>query len=210
MPHRTSPVKTGSLRPWRGVLTIAAALSLAPAAAGCLIVEEDRHCHGCHAHGDDGGGYTSGPPATEAPMLVSIDAGQSLSAVPGEGAGVFVEYGSGGEWRVWTTCDSNATFEGCAFDVFATVEEGATLEVVSGDELEGYDDLAYDAYAVSFYAETFDDVDGFRFKTTPGAIVRLEAYLGKESAARYVFWIGDGVIHQGAPTNPVDFEPSTP
>jgi hypothetical protein len=46
--------------------------------------------------------------------------------------------------------------------------------------------------------------------TTPGAVLRLETYLDDQPQPRFVYWFGNGVLHEGAPTNPVDFEPSAP
>jgi hypothetical protein len=57
-------------------------------------------------------------------------------------------------------------------------------------------------------ASTSSDIDGFSFDSTPGAAVMVDAYLGNTCALPYFFWIGDGALHSGAPTNPLVLVPS--
>jgi hypothetical protein len=59
---------------------------------------------------DAGAAPTTGDGAPSAtPLLVDVDPNQTLSAAPGQGAGVFIEYKTGGHWHVWWTCDTALT-----------------------------------------------------------------------------------------------------
>ncbi|KYG06123.1 hypothetical protein BE21_36680 [Sorangium cellulosum] len=203
-------VKLRSLGLW-SFLLVAAPL----ASSGCIIVDEDGH-HGGHQH-DDGDGWEDDddnnepPPPADEPRLVAIDTDAALSSEPGEGVGIFVEYAAGGTWRIWTTCDTNSSKVVCSFDLYASVDTSSELFDIVGTDLEKSDAtrLADDGIAY-LHAETGSDIDAMTFTTTEGAIVRLEAYLDGVQEPRYVYWFGDGVLHEGAPTNPIDFEPTSP
>jgi hypothetical protein len=199
-----SLVKLGSLPVWTALLTAA----LGTTTAGCII--------------DDGGG-SGGPPPEETrplddPKEVSITPDKTLSSAPGEGVGLFVEYGTGGHWRVWMTCDSlvaqhaDGTYPVCGFDAFLTVVDGTgPITNAKGDELEGKDAVTSSGDgSVQFYAETSTDIDGITFDTAPGAVVELEAYLDGQPDPRFIYWFGDQILHAGAPTDPVRFRPSAP
>jgi len=59
-------------------------------------------------------------------------------------------------------------------------------------------------------ADTDSGTDGATIETTPGAILRVDLLLDGKAEPRFIYWFGDGVLHQGAPTNPIDLEPNTP
>lgn len=191
-------VKLRSLGLWSLVL---AAL---PLSVGCIIVQDDPPPQVITY--DDGN-----VPPTDDPMLVSIDTDAVVTSEPGEGVGIFVEYAADGRWRVSTTCDTNYSDYACTFDVFASVDTMSDLTDFAEEDLEGSDraSLIEDG-VLGFHAVTDTDLDAVSFTTTPGAIVRLEAYLDGYSQPRFVYWFGKGVLHEGAPTNPVDFEPTSP
>lgn len=193
-------VKAGSRASLLGVLTLGLA---ALGSVGCVIVHDDEMGH----HGDEWN-----DPPSETPMLVPIDAEQTLSQTPGEGVGLFVEYGSGGLWRVWTTCDSAGGSPPCGFAACVSVPgDAGGVSRAGGEELESDDSvITYGDGVTCLLANTDVDVDAMTFETAPGAILRLEMALDGYSRPEFVFWVGNGVIHAGAPTNPVDFEPSSP
>ncbi|UQA58857.1 hypothetical protein [Polyangium aurulentum] len=194
-------MKLCSLRVWPSVLGLVACVGLASATTGCIIVADDN---------DDDVVVVDNPRPVE-PMLVTIDSDAILEAEGGEGVGVFVEYAAGGHWLVWTTCDTNYSGNVCAFDIFATVDTSSNLELVQGDGIEGYDFVNVEGSGgLEFYAETSADVDAVQFTTTPGAIVRLEVNIDGSPQPRFIYWVGNGVLHEGAPTSPIDFEPSVP
>jgi hypothetical protein len=173
------------------------------ALGGCIIVEEDHH--------DDG--WTEEtyvpPPSAEEAMLMTIDTDATVTAEPGEGVGIFVEYAAGGTWRIWTTCDTNHSNAPCYFDIFASVDTSSELLDIFSDESESGDQVRlYSEGTAYFGATTESDVDAMVLNTTPGAIVRLEVYLDGVEQPRFLYWFGDGVLHRGAPTHPIDLEPS--
>lgn len=199
MAFSADSVKLRSLALWPALLTAALA------ATGCIIIDNDHR----DRHQDDG--YVEAPPVTDDPMLVSIDTDAVVSAAPGDGVGLFVEYAADGTWRISTTCDTDYSGATCVFDVFASVDTSSELTDIAGEDLEGRDGIALLEEGVAgFHAETDSDVDAMILTTTPGAILRVEMYLDGFSQPRFVYWFGNGVLHTGAPTNPVDFEPTSP
>jgi hypothetical protein len=164
--------------------------------SGCIIVDDTRG-HGDTVILDD-----------SAPLYVTIDADQILHTDIGNGVGLFVEYATGGGWRLWTSCDTNVSGEVCSFqahvigsspfsNVTPTFDPGDTVELVAADELW-------------FYAQTGSESDGVDFASDPGAPVELELWLDGYIDPQYIYWVGDGVVHEGAGDSPVVFEPNTP
>lgn len=175
-----------------GVLGSAAMLAFA-AAPGCIVVDDD--------HDDDDIIIVDDEPTIES---VPIDLGSGISAEPGDGAGIFVEYLGDGEWNVWLTCDTNKTGRSCAYDIFAT---GDDIVASGEDDLEAEDAIYEDFDQVSLYADTTDDYDGFFFKADPGEAVAIEVWLDGAPDGSLVFWVADGTLLQGMPTNPTFFVP---
>lgn len=194
-------VKLRSLGVWSRVLAICAGVS---ALTGCIIVDDDND--GTVIVDDN----TNRPPITGDPMLVNIDTDVALDATPGDGVGIFVEYYAGGRYRIWTTCDTDFSGNICPFEIYTSVDTSSTISAVYEENLEGYDSITVDQSqgAVDLYLETDSDYDAVELDVTPGAILRLEAYVDGLSQPRFVYWFGNGVLHEGAPTNPVDFNPS--
>ncbi len=179
--------------------------------AGCIIVDEDDDGH-YHDRGPDviDEPETNQPPAKEI-MLVPIDTDKTLESPPGEGVGLFVEYATGGTWRLWTTCDTNYSNVGCKFDVVASVDAASKIDVVQGSDLEGYDEAKpLDDGSATFHAETASDIDVMTLFTTEGSVLRVELLVDGSDAGRFIYWVGEGVLHEGSPTNPVDFQPTSP
>ncbi|MGK3995685.1 hypothetical protein [Sorangium sp. So ce1024] len=210
MPFSADFVKPRSRGVWSSLL-VAAPLAL----GGCIIVDDDGRDHDHHHDwdddDDDGGNNTPPPPPANDPMRVAIDTDALLSSEPGEGVGVFVEYAAGGTWTLWTTCDTNQSRVPCTFDLYASVDTSSELFDIVGSELEKSDTTGLvDEGVAYFHAETGADFDAMTFTTTKGAVVRLEAYLDGVLEPRFVYWFGDGVLHKGAPTNPLDFKPTVP
>jgi hypothetical protein len=189
---------------------VVALAALGGALVGCVIHDHDED------DWEDEDGWVPPPGSTggnqdEEPQPVSIDTGSAVDATPGEGVGLFVEYAEGGLWRIWTSCDTAYSGFSCAFDVIVAVDDDSEIFSVSSEELEGDDEAGTsDAGSGFFRAETSSDLDGVRFETTPGAVLRVDTFLDDQPAPRFVYWVGDEVVHQGAPTNPVDFVPTEP
>jgi len=197
-------MKLGSSGLWPAVLTLTVSFGAASLISGCFV-ESSSHS----------GGKTM-PPDNPAhvldtnPRTVAIEPDKALEATPGDGVGVFVEYATGGHWRVWTSCDTNTSKAVCNFNAFLTVEGGGQISNVQGEDLET-DDLAQldtSGGSVHLDVRTSSEFDGMTFDATPGAKVELEVYLDNDPDPRIVYWFGDNVLHQGAPTDPIDFAPN--
>ncbi len=140
----------------------------------------------------------------------TLDTGEAFELDPGVGVGVFAEYEGDGRYRISTTCDTRRTGYACYFDILVSVPDGAPIVSIEGESLE--DDVLeqYDDSTVSFRSVTDYDSDGFVLITEPGTVIALDTLLDCSCGNRYVYWIGDGAIHSGAPSNPIEFEPSSP
>jgi hypothetical protein len=207
------PVKLRSRRLWPAILTAAAYFAGGSLMTACIVIEEDDddHHHGRGGVVDEPNNNTDQPPAQEI-MQFSVETDKVLESPAGEGIGLFVEYATGGIWRLWTTCDTNYSNVGCKFDIAASVDTSSKIDIAEGSELEGFDSVdALDDGSVAFHAETASDFDVMTLETTPGSILRVEILLDGASAERFIYWVGgDGFLHEGAPTNPVDFKPTLP
>jgi len=165
------------------------------AGTGCVV--HDRWDDG----GDDGSSYVD--PNSDV-IGVSIDPGATLEADPGEGVGVFVELQDNGNWRVWTTCDTELTGYSCAFDLYLT---GDGVRLYDTEDLEGYDGASDFGDEVDVTLDTDNDTDGVVVSSAAGAPLRLEVWLDGAPDGEFVYWVQNGAIRQGAPSNPVDFIP---
>ena len=155
------------------------------------------------------------PPA---PMLecgtlasATIDVDRQIDIDPAGGAGVFVEYAAGGHWHVRTSCDTGKG--ACAWDILVSPDTGHALSNVTpealevNDSLRQYDDPRYPE-TWQLKASTSSDLDGFTFDTDPGAAVQVDALLDGSCAVNYFYWVGDGALHSGSPSNPLTLVPS--
>jgi len=159
---------------------------------------------------DPGGGPGGNACGPETPVQTWIDVDAQIDTRPGEGAGVFVEYAAGGHWVVRTTCDiENGT--PCAWDIIVTPEDGRSISNVQPENLEATDSVGtYPQFPRSYQliAQTSGDLDGFSFDTEPQSAVSVDVFLDEACALPYVFWVGEGAIHTGAPSNPIVLIPT--
>lgn len=200
-----SSVKLGSRRLWPSVLA-ATVFGLSAGLVGCIFVDDSSD------RGHVNENPQNDPPLVTDPLQVNIDTGETLTTTPGEGAGVFVEYAeddTGGHWHVFTACDTNITSKSCQFDVWLTHDASSKITNVKGGDFGPKDviDVQSDG-TVHFFANTTDNLAGVTFDTEPGAMVELYLLLGGVEDPRFIYWVGDGILHQGAPTDPVDFKPT--
>jgi hypothetical protein len=156
---------------------------------------------------DQGGSYTP-PPSDVVPDEATIDVDRLLDVEPGAGAGAFVEYEAGGIYHITTSCDVTGAPD-CVWDIVITPLDDVPVQSLAPFNLEE-DDLLSFGYGnqMQLIANTGADFDGFSFQTDPGAPIQVDALLDDGAANRYLFWVGDGALQQGAPTNPVNLIPS--
>ena len=64
--------------------------------------------------------------------------------------------------------------------------------------------------ALAFAACTTDGLDGFFVDTNPGLTLRIDVVLDGRPDRRYIYWVGEGGVHKGAPSNTLDLTPSAP
>ncbi len=159
------------------------------------------------AHHDDWD-YAPAPAPTDKIEEATIDTDQLLDVDPGVGAGAFVEYEAGGTYHVTTSCDVEQSGD-CYWDIVVTPLADAALLNVSPLDLESDDSVTLGAGSQArLVATTGSDFDGFSFQTEPGAAVQFDVLLDNAPGNRYLFWVGDGALHSGAPSNPVNLVPS--
>lgn len=201
--------------PVRAVLALAVALPL----GGCVI-EDDHH----HYHDRDGYGYggtaptpvpsTSGtttPSTPPSPLLVEVDTDQTMSADPGGGVGVFVEYAKGGYWHVWWTCDTNITSQQCTYAVNLSVATGSITNVDSGDIANFV--TAPTANRLEARTTTTTQTHGIYFNSDPGAVLTVDASLDGLQDGSFLFFVQNGKVngdYKGTLTNPLQFQGNTP
>lgn len=160
---------------------------------------------GCFIYDTEYDNVASAPPGA---VYATIDADHTLSTELGEGAAVFIEYQSGGVWRAWTSCDTNLTGYGCAFDVHFSSQ--SVIETVSTAGLEAEDFVEESGANISFYATTYGSSDSIELRTAPGALMTVELVLDGQLAPRYLVWYGNGLVRDGANGSPVVFQPDLP
>lgn len=155
---------------------------------------------------------TPGPAAARA----FIEADEALEAPPGEGAGVFVEYESGGRWHVWATCDTRLTGRACHFDIVAQAAHGPIRNIV-GDGLSHRDSLFQDCTdTVQLLLTSRADISGMFFETQPGATVVFDVLVDGAPYPELVYWYGsfretdESDVRYGAPGNPIALTPRQP
>jgi hypothetical protein len=142
----------------------------------------------------------------------TIDTGRTIDIDAGQGAGVYIEYAAGGHWHIRTSCDSDKQNTGCNWDVLVYAPVGHALSNFVPEDLEADDSLGpYDNSPGTFElnAHTTTDLDGFTFDGDPGVAVTVDAFLDNTCALPYFFWVGDGALHPGSPSNPLTLTPSS-
>lgn len=181
-------------------LTAAAAISLG--ATGCVFT-------GTASFEDDPDVvYVEPDPAVSE---ITIDSGATMSADPGNGVGVFVQYEEGGYWTLFTTCDTEISGSACDFDVLISADSSVFIDNVEGFDLDPSDSLTLGADgSVNLVTSTTYGMNGITFDADPGALIELDVLLDGVAQPEFVYVVSDGRLLSGVPTNPVDFIPATP
>jgi hypothetical protein len=194
------------------LLVVSAALSaMSPACS-----DNGGHCDQCRDGDWTGSAGSGGNPAAQQQVAqASIDTNETLVTEAGKGAGVFIEYANGGRWHVFAACDSllsGASREPCAFDVYVSLPAGERYDNVQPENLRAAEgDVIYQqANGMQLLMTTSTEIDGMYFSTPAGAVVRFDVAVGGVQDPRYIYWVGNGGIHSGAPTNPIDLKPTVP
>jgi hypothetical protein len=177
----------------RTLLALIASLSVA--SSGCFVITDNA--------GDPlPPAETAGEESIDPDATIVIDDSEL-----GTGTGLYVEYMSGGGWRLFTTCDTRLTDVACEFDVIVTLDPGALLgaPVLSGGSPEN--DLTLAGGGFQFYMVTTDDQPTVVFSSDPGAGITVDMLLDGFAQPAYVNWVSGGVHQQDPGVNPVRFTP---
>jgi hypothetical protein len=193
--------RLASEKPMRGAL-----ITLLPVAVALLACgyDNDSETMAAPAAGGAGGGSTG--EIAEA----AIDTGAALASVAGQGAGTLVGYEGAGKWHLNLTCDTAISSERCHWDIFIEPLDGARIRNVSHEGLDGEDAFDWDGEAARLIALTGTDNDALVLETDPGKGLRIDVLLDDAPGNEFIYWIGGGAIHRGAPTNPIDLVPTEP
>jgi hypothetical protein len=155
---------------------------------------------------------SSTPPAATAPILVEVDTDKTMNALPGEGVGVFIEYGKGGKWHVWWTCDTKKTSQSCDFQVNVSAVTGAIANAKTEVPGAGYLQTS-GASSLSATTLTSTEIHGVTFETSPGATITVDARVGQFHDSSFLFFVQDGKVNGGFAgklTNPLQLVGKTP
>jgi hypothetical protein len=146
------------------------------------------------------------------PLRVDIDTdAPALTTDAGDGAGVFVEYMDGGAYHVFSTCDTNKSGYSCQWAIVASIDPTLSLQVTDDGDLEGDDTITrVDEGAVRLVFNSDADFDGAVLSAPAGEKLRLNVVLDGCYDSSLVSWVSNGSIVSGAPSDPVDFVPTSP
>lgn len=181
-------------------ISLLLALPALLAATACTYGDHN----GRYDHDPSDGSNSCGSPAERG----VIDTDGTLEVEPAAGVGVFVEYGAGGHWRIYVSCDTDQSGYDCEFDVIAKPLEGGTVLSVTSENLESNDSVSIIGDdSVNLISRTDYDFDGFKLDTQPGVALSVDAFLDN-ACTNYVYWVENGAVHDGAPTSPIELQPS--
>jgi len=164
---------------------------------------------GSNGSGSSGGSGSTGSTGTVAPMLVDVDTNQTMSASPGDGVGVFVEYKAGGGWHVWWTCDTNKSQQTCNFVVKLSAQSQLQNVQTAGSAQASTTDPS----ATTFTTTTGSTIDGVTFNTNAGDVLTVDASVDGLADGSFVFFVQDGKVnggYTGKLTNPLKLEGKSP
>ncbi|MFZ5895289.1 MAG: hypothetical protein ACOY0T_29805 [Myxococcota bacterium] len=177
----------------------------------CAMALASGCTYGDHHSSTDNSGYVEGPECGGPVRQGSIDTDGLIDVEAAEGVGVFVEYTAGGHWHVFASCDSNVSRKDCLFDVVVHAVGTGGILGAAGDDLEADDSVSlFGEDGVQMVSYTDYDFDGFWFDTAPGTGIRIDVLLDDWCASSYVYWVGGGAVHEGAPSRPFELVPSSP
>jgi hypothetical protein len=212
---------------WIGIATIVplTLMGFACAPSGGAVCCSNNVCYD-QCYGSSAGSGTEDFDANDGPvaepMLVRVQTGKTLTAAPGGGVGVFVEYATGGHWTIWWTCDTKKTGSTCNFEINATTKDGDITSIAGTDgttltppDAGDFDGAPFDAGSPAFpiSGTTTNQVQGLTFDAKPGAIVEVTATLDGSNDGDIFYWVdGDKVKdgYKGQLTDPLDFQPTAP
>jgi hypothetical protein len=185
---------------------------MATAGLGCVLSGCGSDHHYYYSDGTAPDDSACPGALTNQVQRVDIETGEMLTADPGQGAGVFVEYAAGGAYHVFSTCDTNTSGFSCQWLMIASIDPTLSMTVKDDGDLESDDSITrVDKGAVKLLFNSGADFDGAVLTVPPGEKLRLNVMLDGCYTTNLVSWISSGTtVQNGAPTDPVDFVPTSP
>jgi len=157
-------------------------------------------------------GYDNGDrtPATAVdPASGTIDTGATMSGTE-SGVGVFVEYATGGIWKLQVGCDTDTSDLDCQWDILAYTPEGGHFFSSQSLGLEGSDLLTvYSDGQLELKTTTKTDLDGVLFTAEPGQPVTFDLWLnGVQDPEEFFYYVTNGAVKSGAKSPVIELTPS--
>jgi hypothetical protein len=145
-------------------------------------------------------------------LSVDIDTDAQLQAEGGKGAGLFVEYATGGKWHVFAACDTTQSGFDCTWDLVVSLPDAKqALTVSDKTDLDASDAvLRVDEGALRLFFRTSTEVDGVRLSAPAGQQLQVDVILDGVHDGSFVNWVGGGAAKAGAPSDPIIFLPTAP
>jgi hypothetical protein len=187
--------------------SIIAAAGVVGLLAGC-VADSSSSSGGVGGSGPYGASSSGG--GTTQLILVRVDTDATLVTTPGNGIGVYIEYQSGGHWRVSWTCDTALTNLSCNFVVDASVATGTIASPTPDGFLSGDSLTQPSSRRVEAVTTTTGDEDAMLFDTTPGAVITVSVSLNAPVSFFFVQDNQGNGGYKGTLTNPLLFEPTSP
>lgn len=139
----------------------------------------------------------------------SIETGQTMTDM-GSGVGVFVEYATGGNWKMQVACDTATTDQDCFWDIYAYTPEGGHILSSQSISLETADLLTVLSDGqIRLQTTTRTDLDGVAFVTEPGAPVTFDLVLeGEDYPEQFFYYVSEGEVVSGADSPIIELTPT--
>jgi hypothetical protein len=179
--------------------SLLATLTAAASLTGCFVGIDP---------GPDAVIVTDPTPVVTAIPDVLVDSGAQMSATPGNGVGLFVQYQGDGRWDLFTTCDTATSGAACNFDVVISAAPGDYFSGVMGTDLSAASDVSMQDDATLRLVTTTDfGTDGVSFDAAAGSTIEVDVLLDGVPQPAFIFAVSGGVVLNGMPSNVVDFTP---
>jgi hypothetical protein len=161
------------------------------------------------ACGYDNSGRANADTSVVEPVSGSIDTGATMTDIE-SGVGVFVEYTTGGTWKLQVGCDTATSDLECNWDIWAYTREGGRFISSEALNLERSDWLAvYSDGQLELQAITRTDLDGVIFKADPGDPVTFDLWLdGEKYPEDYFYYVSEGAVQLGASSPIIELTPT--
>ena len=162
------------------------------------------------ACGYDNGDRTKAETVAPDPVAGTIDTGATMDNVQ-SGVGVFVEYATGGNWKMQVSCDTDSTDLDCIWDIWAYTPVGGHFFSSQSLDLENSDLLTvYSDGELRLETTTRTDLDGVSFVTEPGQPVTFDLWLeGEKYPEEFFYYISDGSVRSGASSPVIELTPTS-